>query len=192
VLRRTARLERQARRQLTARLIMMPVVMVLLVSALAFLILVGVVLDTWTLSVPAIPMVVVIALQARDWRRDVRIRRAEKQLQNLELIISSDGVEYRSLAGRFAVPWASVRRVAVTGRPDGRGGKFLPVLLVEAEDWDGPIAIFGKVSVLRMPLDRLDAAGSDLRPVAAHLPELSGGRLSLQVPRRHWRHLPIP
>lgn len=103
----------------------------------------------------------------------IRWRRINRELRNLQLALTPHGVVYRSAAGTYSAPWSSVRQVRIRGRPGGRGG-LAPILVVDVLNWGGPVARLGRGGRLVMSLTDCEVDSLQIRQ-AVHL--LSSGKV---------------
>ncbi|WP_344684810.1 PH domain-containing protein [Saccharopolyspora taberi] len=102
----------------------------------------------------------------------IRLRRLNRAMRNLQLALTPKGVAYRSSAGTFFAPWSDVRQVRL------RMHHGNPFVVVDAVDWGGPAAEvgrlnwIGRVGRLALPLN-----GSGVQPsqVWQAVYRLSGG-----------------
>ncbi|QUH00753.1 PH domain-containing protein [Saccharopolyspora erythraea] len=108
---------------------------------------------------------------------EIRMRRLNRAMRNLQLALTSKGVAYRSCAGTFFAPWSAVREIRFRRH---LGTAFV---VVDALDWGGPAAEVGRLNRLgrvgRLALP-LPGSGVDTGQVWRSVYYLSDGAVQVR------------
>lgn len=99
----------------------------------------------------------------------LRWRKINRQMCNLQLMLARNGVTYSSDAGRYSAPWSAVRRIRLQGSRLSTAN-----LIVDVTDWGGPIGGVGRVCRLTIPVDN---CGVDELHLKRMIHQLSGGAI---------------
>jgi len=99
-------------------------------------------------------------------RAQLRWRRMNREMFNLQLALTTLGVTYASAAGTYSAPWTAVRQVRL------RSHRHSPYLVIDVDGWGGPLARAGGVERLALTLV---GTGVEPREVSRAVHQLSSG-----------------
>lgn len=103
-------------------------------------------------------------------RAQLRWRRINRDMLNLQLALTDLGVTYASAAGTYSAPWSAVRQVRLRSHRAGS-----PYLVIDVDGWGGPLGECSGADRLALTLH-----GTGLRPreVSRAVHQLSSGQVT--------------
>lgn len=99
----------------------------------------------------------------------LRWRKINRRMRNLQLAVTRQGVTYASAAGTYSAPWSSVQRIRLQERR-----MSVAYLILDVADWGGPVGKAGRIGRLAIPIHD---CGIDELHIKRAIHHLSGGAI---------------